>query len=177
MFLALGEGGLVLMGLFAAWLARVSVPFRVNLEALGVSLVAAVGFAALNLTLYRLGRRLGRPAGVFTFLEGEVFPLFRALSGREVVVLVCLAGLGEELFFRGVLQPVLGLGVASLIFGLFHGPTRELWPLALWATVMGALLGWLYRVSDNLFVPVVAHALYDGVALAYVRSLPPVRTP
>jgi membrane protease YdiL (CAAX protease family) len=35
---------------------------------------------------------------------------------------------------------------------------------------MGAYLGWLYVGSGNLLVPILVHALYDFVALAFVVS-------
>ena len=92
------------------------------------------------------------------------------MSVWQLLLLSAAAGLGEELLFRGVIQEELGLGVASVLFGLMHGPTRELWPLAIWAAAMGAVLGVLYQVSGNLFVPSLSHALYDGAALVYISS-------
>jgi membrane protease YdiL (CAAX protease family) len=77
-------------------------------------------------------------------------------------------GAGEELFFRGVLQEEIGLLGASIVFGVLHGPSRQLWPLAVWATVMGILLGILYQVTENLAVAALAHAVYDGVAISYL---------
>jgi hypothetical protein len=48
------------------------------------------------------------------------------LSGASVVVLALASGLGEEAFFRGALQPRVGLVIASLLFGLAHlVPRRE----------------------------------------------------
>jgi len=86
----------------------------------------------------------------------------------QLVLLSAAAGLGEELLFRGVIQEELGLGIASVAFGLMHDPTRELWPLALWAAAVGAILGVLYQVTGNLFVPVLSHTLYDSAALVYI---------
>ena len=125
----------------------------------------------MNLSLYFFGKRTGHPASVHAFLESEVFPFFRRASVPDLLGVAALAGLGEELFFRGVLQDELGIWIASAIFGLPHGPSRELWPLAVWATGMGVFLGALYQASGNLFVPALAHALYDGAALIYVRRV------
>ena len=62
----------------------------------------------------------------------------------------------------------LALLLASLLFGLAHAITRTYVVLA---TVFGIYLGWLWTASGNLLVPIVAHALYDFVALsALVRA-------
>ena len=168
-WLMLGEGGLAILAMVWAWFRGVGIPFWVDVGAVGVALVATAVFLAANFSLYFIGKRTGHPAAVHAFLESLVFPLFRRASVSDLLVVAALAGLGEELLFRGVLQDEFGIWIASAVFGLLHGPSRELWPLALWATVMGVLLGALYQASGNLFVPALAHALYDGAALVYVR--------
>jgi membrane protease YdiL (CAAX protease family) len=77
------------------------------------------------------------------------------------------------MLFRGVLQGALqhalglaaGLLLASALFGLLHFITLT---YAVFATVLGAYLGWLWMVTDNLLVPTVAHAAYDFAALLYL---------
>jgi len=169
-FLALGEAGLGLAGLLWAWLRSIPITYRFDIEALVLGTLAAALFSVVNLTLYSYSRRHGRPVEVHAFLEGEVFPVFGRVTRLELILLALLAGFGEEIFFRGVLQQEAGLWVASLIFGILHGPSKGLWPMALWAAVMGALLGLLYEGTGNLVVPAVAHAVYDGVALVYIRA-------
>ena len=81
------------------------------------------------------------------------------------------AGVGEEVLFRGTLVPRLGDGIigiclAGVLFGVLHWIT----PLyAVLAAIFGVFLGWLFLVTDNLFVPIVVHALYDLVALISLR--------
>ena len=91
----------------------------------------------------------------------------------DLALISALAGLGEELLFRGVLQTVLagavGLGLAvaltSIVFGLAHFIS---FTYAAYATVVGVYLGVLLIVFGNLLVPVVAHAAYDFLALVYL---------
>jgi membrane protease YdiL (CAAX protease family) len=169
-FLALGEAGLGLVGLI--WISIRSIPinFRFDTEALSLGILAATVFSVVNLGLYGYSRRLGHPAQVHAFLENELFPVFRRVGRFEIILLALLAGFGEEIFFRGALQQETGLWVASFIFGILHGPSKDLWPLGLWAAVMGVLLGVVYESTGNLVVPAVAHAAYDGVALFYVKK-------
>jgi len=169
--LAAGEATLAIVGLLWLWLRPLSISYRFDLSAIGEGFLAAVAFAVINLTLFGFARRLGRPASVLAFLEKEVFPLFQSLSTWDLIFLASLAGLGEEILFRGAIQPEIGLWGASVLFGILHGPSRLLWVLAVWATLMGAALGFLYQATGNLVVPVVAHAVYDAVALVYVKRL------
>jgi hypothetical protein len=85
------------------------------------------------------------------------------------VLIGIAAGIGEEWFFRGVLQPVVGLTASSLLFGLAHVGSSKMVPFGLWATAMGFVLGGLAIVTGGLLAPIVAHGVYDIVALEYIR--------
>lgn len=170
-FLALGELSLAVIGLVWAELRSVTIPYRIDARAVGQAILLALVFSVVNISLYHIGRRFRRPAAVYTFMENELFPLFRRIKTGDLLVLLVLVGLGEELLFRGVLQQEIGLLGASVLFGVLHGPSRALWPLAVWATAMGVCLGFVYETSGNLVVPALAHALYDGAAIAYARRV------
>lgn len=85
-----------------------------------------------------------------------------------IVLLSLAAGVGEEVLFRGVLQPLIGLLAASLIFGALHAFTLGYF---LMASAFGLYLGWLYEASGNLAVPILAHAVYDVFALVLLRRV------
>ena len=135
------------------------------LASIGLTLV----FAAFNFGLFFAGRRSGLTRPVYEFLEGDIFPLVRQASFGELLLGAAMAGFSEELFFRGLLQPRIGLVAASLVFGLLHGPSRALWPLAAWAAGAGALLGLVYSATASLLLLTLVHAFYDAAALIYVR--------
>lgn len=138
----------------------------------GVVLAAAgytAAFTLFNFGLFFAGRRYRFASSVYAFLEEDIFPVVRGASLAELVVGASMAGLAEELFFRGVLQPRIGLFGANVVFGILHGPSRGLLPLAVWAGVAGYVLGLLYDATGNLALPTLVHALYDLVALLYVR--------
>ena len=80
------------------------------------------------------------------------------LSTTDIAMLAGGSALGEELLFRGAMQPALGLGLTTVIFGLAHlPPKRSLWPWTLTATVVGLGLGVLYEATQSILAPVVAH--------------------
>ena len=103
----------------------------------------------------------------------ELQTIFKDLSPSRVVLLAVLVGCAEEILFRGVLQPALGLVATSLIFGLIHiFPTLRLFPWTLFAIGAGFLLGWLYESTGGLLAPTVAHILVNGTNLLLISRRP-----
>ena len=89
----------------------------------------------------------------------------------DLLILALIAGIAEELLFRGVIQPWIeqfwgvtaGLVISNFIFGLVHAVT----PLyALLAGIVGMYLGLSlnYGTEENLLVPIIIHGLYDFLA-------------
>jgi membrane protease YdiL (CAAX protease family) len=107
--------------------------------------------------------------------------LFGRISFPAVLAGGLLAGLGEETFFRGILQNEIGLIPAALIFALAHVGRGGFNLFALWAVIEGLVLGWLYQLTGNLLVPMIVHGLHDagGMLFAryfYKRPFPPAET-
>ncbi len=87
----------------------------------------------------------------------------------NLVVFAVLPALLEELVFRGyVLRTLRAYGdwfavaVSSVLFGLMHGNIEQI-PFAL---IVGFALGWLYIMTDNIWLPVTVH--FANNAYAYV---------
>ena len=124
---------------------------------------AGAGFGAAAIALSRLWT-LHSASG-----ERVARALARVVGRRSVAECAALAlvsGVAEEAFFRGALQPLLGLPATSLLFALAHfAPRRELWPWTLFALAAGFGLGALFEWRGNLVAPVVAHALVNAVNL------------
>ena len=88
------------------------------------------------------------------------------LRVSECIALALLSGVAEEAFFRGALQPQVGLWVASAAFALAHfAPRRDLWPWTLCSFAAGLALGLLFTWTGNLVAPIAAHALINAVNL------------
>lgn len=81
-----------------------------------------------------------------------------------------LPGLSEELLFRGVVLPSLGLVASSLIFGMLHVYDWKQWPYAAWTTCVGFALGAATLLTGNLLVAVVAHVLVNWLSCAIWRG-------
>ena len=103
--------------------------------------------------------------------EEHLRPYLAGASIGGIVLLSFMAGIGEEALFRGVIQTALAgrlpgwtaVGIGALLFGAAHWLTLS---YAVLAGVIGVYLGVVFLLTGNLFVPIVAHALYDVVALS-----------
>ena len=166
----LSEGALVVVALGLGRLGGVS-PFqalRVDLAGIAAGFLAALPMLALLLWCLRTDwapmRRL------VALVEDRLGPYLAGASPWGLVLLAALAGFGEELLFRGVVQVWLGerlpmwvaLAGASVLFGVGHWLSTS---YAVLAALIGAWLGLVFLVTGNLLAPVVAHAAYDVVAL------------
>ena len=163
----------VLLGLSYAWQALRPVPLMPWLSwscrCLSDGLLAAV----LPLTMIPLlelstARRWVGLRGLRDNVESLLAPLFGNLGWFDMAMLAVLAGLSEEIFFRGILQQEIGLLAASLVFGLFHTVSI---PYVIWAAVVGLYLGYLVDVTHSLWPAIVAHIVIDFVGLCYLRLI------
>jgi CAAX protease family protein len=126
--------------------------------ALGAATAAlGVALSAVAVRSTEVGRSLARA------LSEALGPL----SIGQCVVLALASGVGEEAFFRGALQPRVGLLLASALFAAVHFvPRRDLLAWSAFSAVAGLVLGTLFDVTGNLVAPVVAHAGLNAVNLS-----------
>jgi membrane protease YdiL (CAAX protease family) len=107
-------------------------------------------------------------------LHAALRPFARGMSGLTILVMAALSAFGEEMLFRGLLQPLLGVVPQALIFGAAHqipGPSRWVW--VAWATAVGLALGGMFQLTGSLLGPLAAHALVNAMNLAYLKSHDP----
>ncbi len=105
-------------------------------------------------------------------LLGECFLSVDTISGLMInlFMVALLPALGEEMVFRGVLQPLfirlvknvhLGIFIAALLFGMMHLQFYGLIPRVL----LGMFLGYFYFYTSSLWVPILMHFLNNGTAV------------
>ena len=134
---------------------------------IGVAVASALALA----NYYLLTRAPGNWVvnGVRAVYHDTIVPLFGRIGPFSAIAIGAAAGVGEEWLFRGVLQPVTGIAIASVLFGLAHVGGVRMLPFGVWATGMGAVMGSLAAATGGLTAPIVAHGLYDMLALEYIR--------
>ncbi len=135
------------------------------------SLAAGLALGSLCVVLTR---RVVEKFGWAQELARALRPFARGLTGTGILVVATLSSFGEELLFRGLLQPTLGLIGQALVFGVLHqmrGPSR--WAWAAWAGVIGLLFGAIFASTGSLLGPLAAHALINGLNLNFLQNYDP----
>ncbi|WP_206028441.1 CPBP family intramembrane glutamic endopeptidase [Thalassoroseus pseudoceratinae] len=170
------EGGLVVLGAGLAFFTGLWDEIRIEWTSMAV--LAGVSWTIPLLLVYGVIDRfpVGGLRDVQDFLWNTFGPILRQMRWYDILLISILAGWGEELVFRGVLQtqvehwgwpqPAVWL-TTNLIFGLMHAVTP--WYVVL-AAIAGCYFSFLLDVTGerNLLVPIIVHALYDFVVLMYI---------
>jgi uncharacterized protein len=159
-FAALFYGSLTVAAVLWSGLRGLDLRFFGYSAALSTLLGALAATVSLGLLAYRL-------LPVLREIARELAPRLVDGAGRGSLALVALfSGVGEETFFRGVIQQEFGLLIASLVFGLVHvGPDRRYLVWTAWAVLAGFVFGVLYEVTGGLLAPVLAHSGHNAATL------------
>jgi len=169
------EFSLLIVALILGWIFAVQPAENVSLDWKAL-LIGIVGAVPLFLAFLGIEQLPIEP--VQKIQEAVLDSLGRFLAGSthlELILLATLAGVGEEVLFRGFLLPWVeslggywwGLGISSLLFGIMHAVT---WTYTIFASLAGAYFGVMLDISGerNLLAPIAAHAFYDYLAFLVI---------
>ncbi|MGZ8226408.1 MAG: CPBP family intramembrane glutamic endopeptidase [Methylococcaceae bacterium] len=172
------EASLILVAIVLGWIANIN-PFEKLYFSETAIAYGLIGTAPLFLMFMALQNMQGDSISqIRNMLLKTLGPGLHRYQWSHLLILAAIAGISEELVFRGVLQPWLeaswgmtaGLIVSNLIFGLVHAIT----PLyAVLAMLVGLYLGFSmdYGVERNLLTPIIIHGLYDFLAFIALMRL------
>jgi membrane protease YdiL (CAAX protease family) len=179
------EAALIPVALVLGWIANIS-PFE-NLHfsesAIAYGVIGTLPLFLLFLTLEQI--QTEAVVRIKNVLLETLGPSLHRYHWTDLLMLASIAGLSEELLFRGVIQPWLesswgmatGLIASNIIFGLAHAVT----PLyAVLAAMVGIYLSLAldYGGDRNLLLPIIIHGLYDFLAfVALMRAYRATRLP
>jgi membrane protease YdiL (CAAX protease family) len=157
--IAMGVTAVILLVVAKIWLRLSSVtllPLQGTSEAIFLGLGIAMGITGASGLVYRLWPAYRQSADYYLQL------VLKPLILPDIIWLGLLPGMSEELLFRGVMLPAVGLNATglvatSLLFGVLHLSSPQQWPYVVWASVVGLLLGFSALATGNLLVPIVAH--------------------
>jgi membrane protease YdiL (CAAX protease family) len=101
----------------------------------------------------------------------ELAGLFRGQTYAAIVAGALMAGIGEELVFRGLsLSPIYLFG-GAVVFGLLHHVRRDFWPFTIWAIWEGMLFAAALYATEMLCVTMFAHFLHDLIGFLIFRHV------
>lgn len=155
----MGVTAIVLLLIARFWLffdtvIMLSVEFDPVILVVGIGI--GIGITGASGIAYQVWPGYRRSADVYLKMVLE------PLAWGDLIWMGLLPGLSEELLFRGVMLPAIGLNVygivfSSLCFGVLHLSGLQQWPYVIWATLIGLVLAYSALLSGNLLVPIVAH--------------------
>jgi membrane protease YdiL (CAAX protease family) len=172
------QGVIVLVGWLAVWLMGVDILSGST----GWLKAVAWGISGSIVTYLLLSALARAPGPIRDSLSGHMRQLHgfaNDYSWPVLMTLSVLAGVGEELLFRGAVQgwlawhlnDALAILLASLLFGLVHYLSFAYFVMA---TGLGLVLGIAYWMTDSLLLVMVWHGVYDIIALYSLRRYPHV---
>jgi membrane protease YdiL (CAAX protease family) len=139
---------------------------RQVIAAVAIAVLLVPAMLGLDAGMTWLWQRMNWPATDATTFEKM---MEFALTGAGAVAIGITAGISEELAFRGLLQPRLGLLLSNLFFTAMHAFQYH-WDALIAVFLIGLVCG-LVRRSMNTTAAILVHGLYDTllVTLAVVQ--------
>ncbi len=164
--IAMGVTAVVLLFVAKLWLYLGSVtllPLIVTVDSILLGLGIGVGITSASSLVYRLWPAYRQSADFYLQL------VLKPLLLLDIIWLGLLPGMSEELLFRGVMLPAVGLNAmglvaTSMLFGVLHLSGPQQWPYVVWASVVGLILGFSAIATGNLLVPIIAHVVTNLVS-------------
>lgn len=139
------------------------------LKGIGVGIALALA----GYLFYIITKKTKTLSATAELFETMLAPTFSVLKPMDMIALSIIAGFCEEIFFRGLLLPKIGLLISSIAFGVLHLPGFRFWIYAVWATLSGVLFGGLFLITHSLWLPITAHAVNNIVGMFLLKKLQP----
>lgn len=160
---------------------------RFNLKNFGLALGITLGAMFFNGLLVYWNSQLVLPesmAGLESWMkemETQLMELTSFLTDFQtipelltgILVIGVFAGIGEEMFFRGVIQPKMklytnsshwGIWLTAIIFSAIHVQFYGFLP----RVFLGAIFGYLYLYSGSLLYPILAHVFNNALTVIVI---------
>ncbi len=160
---------------------------RFNSKSLGVVLMITLGAMFFNSLLLYWNAQLELPESMADVeswmreMEVQLMEMTKFLTDFQtipelltgILVIGVFAGVGEEMFFRGVMQPKIklytnsahwGIWLTAIIFSAIHVQFYGFVP----RVFLGALFGYLYHYSGSLLYPIFAHIFNNGLTIIMI---------
>jgi membrane protease YdiL (CAAX protease family) len=174
------EGSLAVLAVALGWLLGRNPLDALHWSWTDLGLGVAAALIPLAVLMPCLIYPFGPLADLVRVIEELLIPLFAQCRVVDLAIISLLAGLGEEMLFRPIVQlsiaqfaggsvgPWAGLVGAAIAFAAAHWITTT---YAVIAGLIGLYLGAVWLATGNLLVPITTHAVYDFVVLVYLVKI------
>lgn len=170
---------LIIFGGLGLWImdfARESTAgeFIMGFSSLPVQLIVGLLFGSLAgaISWWLIRRPFMRP------VHGKYTRLFQSLKLKtsDIIIISLCAGIGEELLFRGAIQPYLGIYLTAIVFVALHGylDPRN-WRLSIYGILMTGIIIALGYFTEYIGIisAITAHVVIDLVLLFLLLRVSP----
>jgi hypothetical protein len=164
--IALAVTAIIFLGISKGWVYFTGIPmvplyWQSEHAAIGVGI--GLGVALLSSVIFELWESYRIAAT--EYLEMVLKPL----EPIDLLWLGLLPGLSEEMLFRGVALPALGMNgialiITSVVFGALHMASAKHLSYTVWAIAVGMMLGAVTIYTGNLLSAIVAHVLTNSLS-------------
>jgi membrane protease YdiL (CAAX protease family) len=160
---------------------------RFNVQNLVLAIVITLGAIFFNALLVYWNAQLSLPDSMADIenwmrtMETQLMEMTKFLTNFQsipelmtgILVIGVFAGVGEELFFRGIMQPKMklytnsahwGIWLTAIIFSAIHFQFYGFLP----RVFLGALFGYLYHYSGSLLYPILAHIFNNSLTVLVI---------
>ncbi|MGI6449607.1 MAG: CPBP family intramembrane glutamic endopeptidase [Desulfitobacteriia bacterium] len=104
-------------------------------------------------------------------LFDEINLLLLEKFSLPILALIFLGGaIAEELLFRGIVQNILGIWLASLLFTLIHFRYLRKIYILLEVYLMGIILGIIYQLTFSLWIPILSHFVINFLTACLIKK-------
>ncbi len=136
--------------------------FTLKVIGIGLLLFAAVLVFTILLSLFSLATNIQLPTNVQTVLAGT--PLY------FLIFTFLIAPINEEIFFRGLLVPRIGIILSALIFAVLHLSYLSASEFGA-AFFFGLIAGYVYKKTKSLYPSIIAHMIVNFITITSIISL------
>ncbi|WP_369413903.1 CPBP family intramembrane glutamic endopeptidase [Aquibacillus saliphilus] len=145
---------------FSVWFTLVEWSFT---ELFYYGVVPGVIVVVIDLLLmYSLPKKLYDDGGINE-------KIFKNRSVPDIFVISLIVALSEEMLFRGVIHTVFGYFIASFLFAIVHIRYLTKPVLLISIVLVSFYLGYMYEITSNLLVTIIAHFIIDFFLALTIR--------
>ncbi len=164
------QGGILILGIVLSFLFKIELLqiLNFNLSAIIVGSIAGTTLALIIAAVYKSRFK------IFKKLQKDLTKTLKVMSGFnffQILLISFIAGLTEEIFFRGFLQQVIeinfGLVTALIISGILFGVMHYISNVyTVYIFFVSAVFGLIFVFTENLWGAIFAHFLFDLVGIS-----------
>lgn len=170
--IVLFESSLLLVAWVLAWLLGVPFLETQSWDWKGFAIGLTSTLPLISMFFWLLQSQWEPCQNIQRIMDGVIRPMFQQFSVLQLLFISIVAGISEEILFRGVIQgsaqdPMgnqTAILLSALLFGACHALTKFYFLLA---TLMGVYMSLVWMATDQLLAPIITHAVYDFLVLLW----------